>query len=265
MDYVEINKALWNKRSKVHFDSEFYDNKSFIKGRNSLMSIELDLLGDLQGKSVLHLQCHFGQDTISMSRMGAQTTGVDFSDDAIDKARELNETTKESAEFICCDIYDLPKHLDKTFDVVFTSYGTIGWLPDINRWASIVSKYLKPDGQFVFAEFHPVVWMFDDDFQKVSFRYFKSDAIIDVEEGTYGDRDADINSKYVSWNHGIGEVVTSLINNGLTINALHEFDYSPYNCFSHTVKLADNKYRIKHMEDHIPMVYSLMASKALID
>jgi len=262
MDYLKINKALWNKRTDSHFDSDFYDNKSFIEGRNSLMSIELDLLGDITGLSVLHLQCHFGQDTISMSRMGAaKSVGIDLSDEAIKKAKELNETVHADAQFLCCDIYDLPNHLDEKFDIVFTSYGTIGWLPDINQWASIVSKYIKPGGKFVFAEFHPVVWMFDDEFQNIQYRYFNSAPIIDIEEGTYADTKANINAQYVTWNHGIGEVVTSLIKSGLTINELHEFDYSPYNCFSHTVQLEKNKYRIKHLDDKIPMVFSLLATK----
>jgi ubiquinone/menaquinone biosynthesis C-methylase UbiE len=114
----------------------------------------------------LHLQCHFGQDTLSMSRMGAQTTGVDLSDKAIDAARKLNQEINQQATFICCNIYDLPQHLDQQFDIVFTSYGTIGWLPDLNQWAALIARYLKPGGKFVFAEFHPVVWMFDNDLKK---------------------------------------------------------------------------------------------------
>ena len=139
INYIEINKNSWNKKTDIHYDSDFYDNANFIKGQSSLNKIELDLLGDVKGKSILHLQCHFGQDTISLDRLGADSTGVDFSDKAIERAKELASLTNSDANFICCDIYELHQHLDKEFDIVFTSYGTIGWLPDLNKSARIVS------------------------------------------------------------------------------------------------------------------------------
>ena len=263
-DYLKINKESWNKRAEVHYESDFYDNEGFIKGRNSLNSIELELLPELQGKSVLHLQCHFGQDTISLNRMGAEVTGVDLSDKSIELARDLAKETSSSAKFICCDIYDLPNYLDQQFDVVFTSYGTIGWLPDLDKWAAIVSKYLKPGGQFVFAEFHPVVWMFDDDFKEIKYRYFKSEPIIEESEGSYTENAKSISQDYISWNHGLAEVITALINSGLQIKKLREYDYSPYNCFNQTVEVEKNKFRIKHLNNSLPMVYSLMATKKMI-
>jgi ubiquinone/menaquinone biosynthesis C-methylase UbiE len=221
----------------------------------------LELLGDINGKSILHLQCHFGQDTISLSRLGASVTGVDLSDKAIESAKQLAKETNSDATFICCDIYDLLLHLDKQFDIVFTSYGTIGWLPDINKWANIVSMFLKPGGKFVFVEFHPVVWMFDDNFEKIDYRYFNTGAIIESESGTYADKQAKISQEYVMWNHGLSEVMNSLIKNGLEINLLNEHDYSPYNCFNKTIEFEPRKYRIEHLEDKIPMVYSLVAFK----
>ena len=260
-EYQKVNKELWNKKVDFHMKSDFYDVKGFLKGKSSLNEIELKLLGNISGKSILHLQCHFGQDTISLARMGAKVTGVDLSDTAIDQAKILAEKSNIDAEFICCDIYDLPYHLDKEFDIVFTSYGTIGWLPDLNKWAEIISKFLKNDGKFIFAEFHPVVWMFDYDFENIQYRYFTSDAIIETETGTYTDRNAPIKSKSITWNHGIGEVVNSLITNGLVINSLNEYDYSPYNCFNKTVEISENKFRIKHLKNKIPMIYSIVASK----
>src|SRR5690606_12920458 len=191
-NYIEINRQSWNNRTDTHLKSEFYDLDGFLKGKTSLNEIELNLLGDLKAKAILHLQCHFGQDTISLSRLGAEVTGVDLSDKAIESAKQIAMDVNSSAKFICCDIYDLPNHLDEKFDIVFTSYGTIGWLPDLHRWAKIVSQFLKPNGQFVFVEFHPVVWMFDDDFGKISYRYFNSGAIIETEIGTYADKEADI-------------------------------------------------------------------------
>ena len=170
-DYIQLNKASWNEKTESHYTSDFYDNTSFINGRNSLNSIELDLLGDVNGKKILHLQCHFGQDTLSLQRIGATVTGVDFSEAAITKAKQLNDELNLSANFICCDLYSLPEYLqNEKFDIVFTSYGTIGWLPDIDKWASIVAHYLKPDGRFIFAEFHPVIWMYDNDLDRKSTR-----------------------------------------------------------------------------------------------
>ena len=264
MNYKEINKTLWNNKTDVHINSEFYDNKTFIEGRNSLNSIELELLGDIKGKSILHLQCHFGQDTISLNRLGANVTGLDLSDKAIERAKELATKTKSEATFICCDIYDLPQHLDEKFDLVFTSYGTIGWLPDLDKWAKIVSGFLKPNGKFVFAEFHPVVWMFDDNFTKVEYNYFKDEPIVETEVGTYADQNAPLKNKSVSWNHSISEVLNSLLQNGLEINSMKEFDYSPYNCFNETIEYEPQRFRIKHLDNKIPMVYSIVAKKKMI-
>jgi len=199
-NYKEINKAAWNNKTEAHLKSDFYDMSGFLNGNTSLNSIELELLGDVKGKSILHLQCHFGQDTLSLGRMGASVIGVDLSDKAIDAAKELSVHTHVEAKFICCDIYDLPNHLDQQFDIVFTSYGTIGWLPNLDKWASIVSRFLKPQGKFVFAEFHPVVWMFDDDFEKIGYNYFKADPIIETESGTYADKEAEISQKNITWN-----------------------------------------------------------------
>lgn len=260
-NYIEINRQSWNNRTDAHLKSEFYDLDGFRKGKTSLNEIELNLLGDIKGKTILHLQCHFGQDTISLSRLGADVTGVDLSDKAIESAKQIAKDTNSNATFICCDIYDLPNHLDEKFDIVFTSYGTSGWLPDLDKWAKIISKSLKPNGQFVFVEFHPVVWMFDDNFDKIGYRYFNSGAIIETENGTYADKKADITQSYVMWNHGLSEVLNSLISNGLEINSLDEFDYSPYNCFNKTIGFEPKKFRIEHLNNNIPMVYSIIATR----
>ena len=263
-DYLSINKKSWNNKVETHVNSEFYDMENFRKIQNSLNSIELNLLPDLTGKTVLHLQCHFGQDSISLSKLGAKVVGVDLSDKAIDTAKKLAEELHADAEFICCDIYNLPNHLNEQFDYVFSSYGTIGWLPDINLWASIVSKYLKPKGQFIFAEFHPVVWMFDDNFTHIQYPYTSSEAIQESETGTYADKNADLEQEYVMWNHGLSEVMGNLIKHSLTITHFSEYDYSPYNCFNGAVEFEPKKYRVKTLGNKIPMVYALVATKNLI-
>ena len=260
-NYININKQTWNNKTDVHIASDFYDMPNFLKGKSTLNSIELELLGDVKGKRILHLQCHFGQDTMTFSRMGAKATGVDLSDKAIERAREFTAQLELNTTFVCCDIYDAPKYIDEKFDIVFTSYGTIGWFPDLNKWAEIISHFLKPDGIFVMADFHPVVWMFDNDFKEVFYNYFNIEPIIEDESGTYADRYSDISAQTMTWNHPTSELLNSLINNGLKINCFNEYDYSPYNCFNHTEEFEPNKFRIKHLANKIPMVYSIKASK----
>lgn len=260
-NYLEINRQSWNNRTEIHLKSEFYDLDGFMEGKSSLNTIELELLGEVEGKTILHLQCHFGQDSISLSRLGASVTGIDFSEKAIESALQISNDLKSNVKFICCDIYDLPNYLNEQFDIVFTSYGTIGWLPDMDKWAKIISHFLKPNGRFIFVEFHPVVWMFDDDFQKIAYNYLNNGVIVEVESGTYADKTANISQEYVMWNHGIGEVLNSLIKYDLDINSFMEYDYSPYNCFNMTEEFEPKKYRIKHLKNKIPMVFSVVATK----
>lgn len=261
MDYLEINRKLWDQRTGIHYDSEFYDVPSFLEGKDSLNPIELDLLGELKGKKVLHLQCHFGQDTISLSRRGAQATGVDFSEKAIARARELSEKTGTDTRFIQSDIFGLKDILDESFDIVFTSYGVLGWLPDMKIWAKTVHHFLKPGGVLVLAEFHPVVWMFSDDFKKIAFNYSDRAPITEVEQGTYTNPEADIQEESITWNHGLSEVIQNLIRAGMRLEEFHEYDYSPYDCFAGTVKIEEGQYQIKGLEEKIPMVYSVKAIK----
>lgn len=261
-NYLDINRKSWNSVVDTHVASDFYGMEKFMAGESSLKDIELNLLGDVDGKSILHLQCHFGQDSLSLARMGAQVTGIDLSDKAIEKANSLNQELGLRAKFICTDVYDTPNQVSEKFDVVFASYGTIGWLPDLERWADVISSMLKPGGKFVFAEFHPVVWMFDYQFKEVEYSYFNNEEIIETTTGTYTDRDAPLENKTVSWNHSLSEVMGSLINAGLTINEFQEFDYSPYNCFQETEEFEPGKFRIKHLGNKIPMTYALEAIKS---
>lgn len=259
--FFEKNKNSWNRRTSVHVESEFYNMRAFLNGENTLNAPELELLGDVSGKSILHLQCHFGQDSISLARMGANVTAVDLSDASIQQAKKLSEQLNVPVEFICCNVYDAEKYIDKKFDIVFTSYGTIGWLPDLNEWARLISAFLKPGGEFIFAEFHPVVWMFDNDFKTIGYSYFNSGPIIEQESGTYADRSADLNQEYIGWNHSLSEVINSLAQNGLGVKSFSELDYSPYNCFRHTFEFEKGKFRIAHLADKIPMMYTLKAIK----
>jgi 2-polyprenyl-3-methyl-5-hydroxy-6-metoxy-1,4-benzoquinol methylase len=259
--YFEANKELWNRRTTVHKDSSFYDLEGFLRGKSVLTAIETSELGEVKGKSMLHLQCHFGMDSLDWARRGAKVTGMDLSDTAIDEARKLNNELGLDAKFICCNLYDLEKNLDEQFDIVFTSYGVIGWLPDLEEWARIAARYLKPGGIFYIAEFHPVVWMFDEEFTHVKY-YYENKELIEIDaEGTYTDRDAPISGKEYSWNHSISEVLNALMAAGLKLEMFNEHMYSPYPCFRNIVQGQDGNWRVKGMEGKIPMVYSLRASR----
>lgn len=260
-NYIDKNRSLWNKRTDYHFNSRFYNLDGFIKGATSLNEIELNLLGDVNNKTVLHLQCHFGLDTLSLARLGAIATGVDLSDNAIGKAKELALQLNSNARFICTDIYDLHEHLHEKFDIIFTSYGTIGWLPDLQKWGKLIADFLHPGGAFILVEFHPVVWMFDSDFNTIEYSYFKREPIVELEQNTYADKVAPINMESITWNHSISEVFESLTTNGMLIDDLKEYDYSPYDCFNGTQKLEENKFIIKKLGNKIPMVYSIVATK----
>jgi len=259
MDYRAINRAAWNRRTALHLDSDFYDMAGFLSGKTSLREIELNLLGEVQGLDLLHLQCHFGQDSLSLARMGAQVTGVDLSDVAIREARRLNDQLGLSAQFVCSDLYELV--LPAEFDLVFTSYGTIGWLPDLDRWAQVVATHLRPGGRFVFVEFHPVVWMFDDDFQQIVYRYFTSDPIVEESQGSYARPDAGETLASVSWNHGLAEVVQALLQQGLILQDMQEYDFSPYDVFTGGEAVGENRYQIAKFGDKLPMIYSLVMTK----
>lgn len=261
-NYQSHNRDAWNKRVSAHLESEFYDLEAWKAGKTSLNEIELELLGDVSGKSILHLQCHFGQDTLSLARMGAEVVGVDLSDEAIAAARKLNVELGLNAEFMESDVLELIGKLDKKFDMVFTSYGTIGWLPDLNKWAETIAHHLKPGGKLVFVEFHPVVWMFDNAFEKIEYSYFKDEPIVETNANTYTENAEMAEKTEISWNHGLAEVFHALENNGLILKSFDEYDYSPYNCFAGMKQVADRKFIIEKHRNKLPLVYSLEAKKA---
>jgi SAM-dependent methyltransferase len=186
-DYSSVNRDLWNTKTGYHINSSYYNMDEFISNKNclTLKQRELDLLGNIKDKRILHLQCHFGLDTLSLARLGAKkVVGIDLSDVAIDKACQLAKEVNlnDVAEFICCDIYEIEKYLkmndeNDLFDIVFTSYGTTKWFPDLNKWAHIIEKYLKINGLFIIVDFHPVLWPFDDRFQHLAnYSYFNRES-----------------------------------------------------------------------------------------
>ncbi|MEL6943814.1 MAG: class I SAM-dependent methyltransferase, partial [Bacteroidota bacterium] len=230
--------------------------------KSSLNPIELELLGNLEGKTILHLQCHFGLDSLSLAKRGAKVIGVDLSDKAIAKAKQLNAELGLDVEFVCCNIYDLPQQLFSTFDIVFTSYGVIGWLPDLNKWASVIQQFIKPNGQFVMVEFHPVLnmlgWQWNG---TLPYSYFNQGVLLEESEGSYTDRNAPIKNLAAEWDHSLAEVFNSLLNQHLQITHFQEYDYSPYNCFAEATALLDGNWQIKGIEGKVPLLFSVVAQK----
>ncbi len=263
---LDANRTLWDRRTKSHIESDFYDVTGFLLGKSSLNSYELDLIGDVRGKRLLHLQCHFGQDTLSLARMGASVVGIDFSPTAIEAANHFKEELGLAAEFHCCDVYDTRSIISETFDIVFASYGTIGWLPDLKRWATVIAESLRPGGEFVFVEFHPFVWMLDDQFKEIEHSYFNERVIETITKGSYaGTRPFHEPLTEYGWNHPLSDVVTSLLNAGLRMEIFREDGESPYDCFPGMEKLANGLFHFQKWPGKLPLVYSLRMRKSAIE
>lgn len=227
-DYTTMNLELWNELTSIHTESEFYDVERFRNGRNTLKSIEMEELGDVAGKTLLHLQCHFGLDTLSWARLGAEVTGVDFSDKAVGYARDLAAGTGIKAEFILSDIYGLADRLDREYDIVFTSYGVLTWLSDLDRWGKIVARFLRPGGTFYIVEGHPFLHVLDDGPKagglKIIRSYFRGPEPVIWEGVTdYADPEARVKSMSCEWTYRMSDVINALVRAGLRIEYLHEF------------------------------------------
>ena len=260
--HMETNRDLWDGWARINVKSKFYDVDGFKSGETSLRSVEIEELGDVSGKSLLHLQCHFGLDTLSWARKGAQVTGVDFSGEAVSIARSLSKDLGIEAEFICSNIYDLPKILDRQFDIVFTSYGALCWLSDIDRWAEIVKHFLKPGGIFYVIEFHPFINVLDyEEGKRIENTYFYNPEPINYQvKGSYADPDDDFVSSAYEWAHGLGDIVTALTSAGLKIEFMHEFAFSPYGCFPFVEETEPGKYMLKDRPNTMPLTFSIRAT-----
>ena len=259
--YFETNKATWNEKVKVHSKSDMYDLQVFKAGKSSLMPYELKALGDVKGKSLLHLQCHFGQDTLSWSRLGATCVGVDLSDEGIKLAKELNAELELDANFVCCNVLDTSSYVRETFDIVFTSYGVIGWLPDLKPWGKMIAERLKPGGTFYMVEFHPIVWMFDylEGKPVMKYGYMQDDVIYEEYEGTYANTSSKMISKEYGWNHGLSEVINALTEAGLHIDYLNEYDESPYNVLPDLIETDSGMFVTK--DKLYPLIFEVKARK----
>jgi SAM-dependent methyltransferase len=255
MDYLSINKEAWDKRTKIHVESEFYDVASFKNGKCSLNPIELKQVGNVQGRSLLHLQCHFGQDTLSWARLGAEVTGVDLSADAIEQANLLKRSLGLKADFIERDVIQFGRENTRKFDIVFTSYGVLCWLSNLADWAQTVTNSLKSGGEFHLVEFHT----FNDLLSGYS--YFPNNEPDIEEEGTYTENCDGTTSTMVTWSHSMSEVINALIGAGLAIESFSEYPYSPYNCFDGLELVPNLGYQMLYKGQQVPLLYSIKARK----
>ena len=269
--YFDANKELWDELSQLHYgsESEDYNVKSFLEGQTTLKSYEVEEMGDVKGKSLLHLQCHFGLDTLSWAREGAIVTGIDLSSDGIRLAKILAESANLKANFIESNLYNLPKVLSEKFDIVYTSIGVLCWLNDLKEWGKIIGNYLKPGGFFYIAEIHPFSYVFDNETHdikdlQVYYDYFHHLEPFEFEsDGTYAAIETKIEpKKQYEWAHSISDVINSLIEAGLRIEFLNEYPFTVWKQFPFAELENDGYYRLKDQKGEIPLLFTLKAIKS---
>ncbi len=263
-EYLDTNRASWDERVPIHAEGEFYDVASFKAGDERLRPFEIAEVGDVTGKDLVHLQCHFGIDTLSWARLGARVVGLDFSAPAVEQASRLAADLGLEAEFVQSDVYEAADALGgRTFDVVYTGFGAINWLPDIRRWAGVVAGLLRPGGFLYLAEFHPFTWVFGDDDLTLAHDYFHhEEPEVWDEPGTYADFEAETeHNKTYEWNHTLGDVVSAVAEAGLIVGSLHEHDYTLFPRWPFLEKSGFDTYRLPEGTPALPLMYSLLARK----
>jgi SAM-dependent methyltransferase len=266
------NRELWNAWTKIHVGSAFYDVASFKNGERPIRidDYEREEVGSVVGKTLLHLQCHFGLDTLSWARLGATVTGLDFSEEAILAARALAAEVGVAATFVQSDVYRAPEVIAEQFDIVYTSGGVLGWLPDIVTWGRVAANFVRPGGFLYITEIHPVALVFADEDVKpgelrLAYPYWSHAQPIRIEvKGSYADRDAPTEGLVeFAWDHSLGEIVTSLADAGLHIEFLREFDFVQWPV-EFLVEGDDGRYRLPPgSKGQLPLYFSLKASKPL--
>lgn len=259
--YSKANLENWNERTTIHASSKFYDIAGFKSGKSTLKKIERAELGSVAGKSLLHLQCHFGLDSLSWARLGATVTGADFSGKAIDLATSLCSETQIVARFIRSEIYSLPTILTDRFDIVFASYGVLCWVSDILQWMKVASDYLKPGGVFYLVDDHPFADMFDSDLQFESSYFHSDDPLKCGPEPDYADRAAQLLTSFYQWKHSLGDVANAAVQARLHIEFIHEFPFSAWERFPGMMKEKDGWYVIANPKIQIPLLFSIRAGK----
>lgn len=254
--YFDSNRRLWNEKTKAHVDSAFYDNASFLKGRNSLNSFEMEYLQDVKGKKVLHVQCHFGQDSISLARLGAQVTATDISDVALAAARDFNAQCGTDVTFVQTDTYSLMDVIDEQYELIFMSYGVITWLPDLDRLAKICDRLLAPGGRVLLTEFHPMLMTFDFDTNDITYGYRNLHVYEEEIQSTYAQAEGErlIGTEHF-WQHSLEESMMAFVRSGMQLKAFREYYSSPYNIFGSMKEIEGGHYVYGDFKHAIPHVY----------
>jgi SAM-dependent methyltransferase len=263
-EYLRANRELWDTWADAHVVSEFYDVEAFKAGKDSLEP-EDDEVGNVAGRSLLHLQCHFGMDTLSWARRGARVTGADFSERAITHARALAADLGLDAIFVCAPLHDLPDALDGRFDVVYTSRGVLSWLPDLTRWGQVVAHFLAPGGTFFVHEIHPAFQVYDDETTepqlRVRYPYFGGGEPLRFEiQGSYAVADTGRVGVEYGWSHGLGEIVTALLDAGLRLVSLTELPTLAWRGLPFLVETGDG-WRLPDGFPPQPLSFTLRATK----
>ena len=268
-EYRAANRNRWDEAVAVHAASEFYGVDRFLAGESTLLDLDRESVGPVEGKTLLHLQCHFGMDTLSWAREGASVVGVDFSSAAVAKARELAEQAglTERARFVEAELYDSPNALNEQFDIVYVNIGALIWLPDIPGWARVVAQFLRPGGLFYIHEIHPLTQTLDfetSDPLTVRYPYFdrpQPQHYAGTEDYASQGSTFEHTDTY-EWSHSLGEIVTSLIQAGLTIESLHEHDWTTYQPLPGMTETSRGIWRLP--DNLIPLTYTLRARKNLL-
>jgi 2-polyprenyl-3-methyl-5-hydroxy-6-metoxy-1,4-benzoquinol methylase len=267
--YIKSNRALWNEWTEINAQSALYNLSEFRKSKSTLHALEIEEVGNVAGRSLLHLQCHFGLDTLSWARRGAQVTGVDFSSKAIPLARSLALELDISATFIESNLYDLPAAHTGVYDIVLASYGAIYWLPDIRQWARVAAHFVKPGGTFYLAEIHPAAYIFDDRREgtelRIRYPYFHSPQ--PIAYSTRGTSNVDEDTAVTEpteygWCHSLGDTVSALIAAGLRIEFLREHPFTVYQQLPFMELGADGYWRLPEHGQSVPLMFSAKATKA---
>lgn len=270
-DYLDVNRANWDDRVAAHVASadyavqRFRNEPAFISGA---VRFDLPLLGDVAGLRGVHLQCHIGTDTVSLARLGASMTGLDFSGPAVAAAAALTAATGVDATFVRADVYDAAYVLEAgAFDLVYTGIGALCWLPDIRRWARVVAALLRPGGRLFIRDGHPMLFTIGDPradgLLAVRYPYFEqAEPLVFDDGGTYVATDAVFTHNVThEWNHGLGEIVTALIDAGMTVTGLAEHDSIPWNALPGMMTETGGEWRLTDNPARLACSFTLQAVK----
>jgi SAM-dependent methyltransferase len=261
---MDINRLKWDESVPLHVASPLYDVPAFRVGGETLESLELEELGHVRGLSLLHVQCHFGLDTLSWARHGARVTGVDYAPAAVATARELARETGTPARFVESNVYDLPKRLRGHFDIVYTAKGALCWLPDLERWARILGGFLRPGGRLYVLDDHPLSDLYGEDRSKglrLEASYFRGRARREYYDGTYATSVRMRHRTSYSWIHPLGELVSAITGARLRVDYMHEFPYTYWKKFPSMVKRPGGGWQLPKKDVQLPLMFSLQATK----